>query len=173
MPSVEPLFLSEVEMRDICPFHETLAAIRYLVDQTVYKVYRGTFIFVVNRYHGHLHSVYTLRYDLIRGARPRVVPATATVDGGGRQQPTLIAYYTRMIASPISSTSSLSHLSSPGPNRPARQSRTRAPLRIREHPPSSGRGRYRRRVRARVRGATGGAAQGARPSRSPQRVRVS
>ena len=173
MPSVEPLFLSEVEMRDICPFHETLAAIRYLVDQTVYKVYRGTFIFVVNRYHGHLHSVYTLRYDLIRGARPRVVPATATVDGGGRQQPTLIAYYTRMIASPISSTSSLSHLSSPGPNRPARQSRTRAPLRIREHPPSSGRGRYRRRVRAKVRGATGGAAQGVHPSRSPQRVRVS
>ena len=139
-------------------------------------VYRGTFIFVVNRYHGHLYTaqcVHATVRPVVRGARPRVVPATATVDGGGRQQPSLIAYYTRMIASPISSTSSLSHLSSPGPNRPARQSRTRAPLQIREHPPSSGRGRYRRRVRARVRGATGGAAQGARPSRSPQRVRGS
>ena len=85
MPSVEPLFLSEVEMRDICPFHETLAAIRYLVDQTVYKVYRGTFIFVVNRYHGHLHSVYTLRYDLIRGWRTATCSSCDSDRGRWRQ----------------------------------------------------------------------------------------
>ena len=79
MPSVEPLFLSEVEMR------ETLAAIRYLVDQTVY---RGTFIFVVNRYHGHLHSVYTLRYDLIAYSRRTATCSSCDSDRGRWRQAT-------------------------------------------------------------------------------------